>query len=155
MTATTIAEISTHTGHAVVVEQSPDGTWVVKSNGTPRHTSKDPNDIIRALAHYAHYERTTGECFVIAASTGCTCCASDNFYAGPWRTREQAQAATEGHTANRTLASQYARSGRYTIMEATYERLPDGRLILDGDYVVDHDFLPAGDLGGHLYGYRD
>jgi hypothetical protein len=34
------------------------------------------------------------------------------------------------------LSSQYALNGVYRIEPIKYEMLPDGRLILDGDYVV-------------------
>jgi hypothetical protein len=33
------------------------------------------------------------------------------------------------------LASQFAARGRYTIEEASFEKLPDGRLVINGDRI--------------------
>lgn len=82
----------------------------------------------------------TGKCFILRASTGCSCCRSDNFIEGPWRTREAAQARAEYHTRCKRLSSQYSDSGQYSLIEVDYERA--GRwIILDGKYAIDRPFI--------------
>lgn len=77
----------------------------------------------------------TDTCYLIECRTGCTCCASENHYRGPFSTKEAAEKAKEAYLDMRLLASQYAERGRYTIEEASLELLPDGRMIIDGERV--------------------
>lgn len=73
----------------------------------------------------------------VSATTGCTCCSSDNFEAGPFMTLTDAEACVKDFTARRRLASQYSPNGNYHISDAcTGELLPDGRIIYD-DHVYD------------------
>lgn len=69
--------------------------------------------------------------YVVYCSTGCTCCSSDNHYRGPFSSREVAERKCQEYHESKTLASQYARNGRYSIEEHDAEILPDGRVIVD------------------------
>lgn len=79
----------------------------------------------------------TSTVYFIFASTGCSCCSHENHYRGPWRSREAAQGMVSRYTADRLVASQYARSGHYTIEEFQAELLPDGRLIINNNRVIE------------------
>lgn len=69
----------------------------------------------------------------IACSTGCSCCANENFdwgfYDNPEEPRETIDRWSRGN--GNPLASQYAKYGRYHLIEAEAELLPDGRIIID------------------------
>lgn len=78
-------------------------------------------------------------CFIVRVSTGCTCCANENFMEGPFLTRERAESTAEHHRRNRTLSSQYAENGRQEILEATYELAGDW-IILDEKYAIKGKF---------------
>lgn len=78
----------------------------------------------------------TAKAYTVYASTGCTCCNYENHYRGPWRTREEAEAAAARYPEERLLASQYAPQGRYSVEEHGAEILPDGRIILGGGRVL-------------------
>jgi hypothetical protein len=72
--------------------------------------------------------------FLVANMTGCTCCRDENFYSGPYRTKEEAEAVMVDHRKRSLLASQFAREGRYHITEChvlEYENL----LVIDGETV--------------------
>jgi hypothetical protein len=79
-------------------------------------------------------EPTTIPVWYIVCSTGCTCCAYENFDQGFYKVREdagdQVQKWLQGE--DNPLASQYARYGRYRVVETQAEILPDGRWIVDG-----------------------
>lgn len=79
-------------------------------------------------------------CFAVRVSTGCTCCASDNFIEGPYRRKEAAEASARSHQRSRTLRSQYAESGRQEILELPYEMAGEW-IILDEKYAVKAPFL--------------
>ena len=82
----------------------------------------------------------TGTCYLIECRTGCTCCADENHYRGPFTTREIAQKAAEAYEQIPLLASQFAARGRYTIEEASFEKLPDGRMVINGDRIWTEGF---------------
>ena len=69
--------------------------------------------------------------YVVYCTTGCSCCSSENHYRGPFSTREAAEAASDGYSKDKVLASQYARNGQYDIEVHDAEILPDGRVIID------------------------
>jgi len=81
--------------------------------------------------------------YLIEASTGCTCCASENHMRGPFRTEEDAKRRIEYYhnspreTGYWPLASQYARRGRYSVEEYEVEPISDDRFILGEEKVLD------------------
>lgn len=72
----------------------------------------------------------------IEATTGCSCCAYQNFNRGFYFNKEEPQAIIDKwrQGIDNPLASQYAKYGRYYLGEEEAEVLPDGRLIV-GDKV--------------------
>lgn len=78
-------------------------------------------------------------CFLVRVSTGCTCCASDNFIEGPYLTREGAETSAESHKNRRTLSSQYAANGCQEILEASYEQAGEW-IILNEKYAIKGSF---------------
>ena len=76
----------------------------------------------------------------IACSTGCTCCSSDNFVQGPYKTKEEADNQEADWLAgkNNPLASQYAANGRYHVFSREAEPISAGRYII-GNRVIDGD----------------
>lgn len=72
----------------------------------------------------------------IEATTGCSCCAYQNFNKGFYFNKDEAQAVIDrwSQGINNPLASQYAKYGRYYLGEEEAEILPDGRIIV-GDKV--------------------
>ena len=86
----------------------------------------------------------------ISCSTGCTCCAHENFDQGVYGNPEVPQGIIdEWRQGNgNPLASQYARYGHYHLCETEAEILPDGRWIVDGT-VFDID--EVGGFPGRIY----
>lgn len=83
--------------------------------------------------------------FIILGSTGCSCCRCDNFVQGIFQDEESAKATVENHRRNKTVASQYAKTGNYTIKPVDYELINDGRVII-GDRVMDNEsFILTGE----------
>jgi hypothetical protein len=78
--------------------------------------------------------------YVIEAHTGCTCCANENHYRGPYKTREDAQRRIDYYYSKDSkywpLASQYAKRGHYYIREMTAEPISGDRWIIDDDTVI-------------------
>ena len=72
----------------------------------------------------------------IEATTGCSCCAYQNFNQGFYFNKEEPQAIIDKWSKgiDNPLASQYAKYGRYYLGEEEAEVLPDGRIIV-GDKV--------------------
>ena len=72
----------------------------------------------------------------IEATTGCSCCAYQNFNQGFYFNKEEPQTIIDKWSKgiNNPLASQYAKYGRYYLGEEEAEVLPDGRIIV-GDKV--------------------
>lgn len=72
----------------------------------------------------------------IEATTGCSCCAYQNFNQGFYFNKEEPQAIIDKWSKgiDNPLASQYAKYGRYYLGEEEAEILPDGRIIV-GDKV--------------------
>lgn len=60
-------------------------------------------------------------CFLVRVSTGCTCCANENFIQGPYLKEDDADACAAAHKRYRTLSSQYAENGRQELLEVPYE----------------------------------
>lgn len=74
--------------------------------------------------------------YLIAASTGCTCYADENFEQGPYTNKEEAQDVVSKWSVgeNNPLASQYAKYGRYSVIEYEAEDISGGRFVI-GDTV--------------------
>ena len=72
----------------------------------------------------------------IEATTGCSCCAYQNFNQGFYFNKEEPQAIIDkwNKGIDNPLASQYAKYGRYYLGEEEAEVLPDGRIVV-GDKV--------------------
>lgn len=75
--------------------------------------------------------------YSIRCCTGCTCCSDENHYYGFFTNKEDAETQTSKwrNGDGNPLASQYARYGRYYVEDHSYEKLPDGRVIIDGQSV--------------------
>jgi len=68
--------------------------------------------------------------YTVYASTGCSCCNSDNHYRGPYRSKQDAEEAVKSFQQQHLVASQYSQQGNYDIEEHDAEVLPDGRVII-------------------------
>ncbi len=82
--------------------------------------------------------------YFIAAQTGCTCCSGDNYIEGPYRTQKQAEDRALHLHGCKSLASQYAENGIYTLFEKECEVLSEGRIICD-------NLLLEADMDGEWY----
>ena len=75
--------------------------------------------------------------YYIECRTGCTCCSDENFAQGFYLIEELAYAEVAKYKfgLENPLASQYAKYGRYTVVEVEAEELEDGRVVVnyDGD----------------------
>jgi hypothetical protein len=67
--------------------------------------------------------------FFIECRTGCSCCANENHYRGPFSTLEIAKERVETYHRFRILASQYASTGNYKIEEAKAHITSEGIII--------------------------
>ena len=63
-----------------------------------------------------------------------------NFIQGIFATLEDASRAVHDHIKNRTVASQYSRTGIYEIQEIEYERIDEDRIIIES-HVFDNNFF--------------
>jgi hypothetical protein len=74
-------------------------------------------------------------------STGCSCCANENFYQGFYKTEDEASKIKEEYKRGNgnPLASQYSKYGNYKIHETEAELLPDGRMIINNSIVLPQD----------------
>ena len=74
--------------------------------------------------------------WLILCRTGCTCCACENHYRGPYVTAADAERRVESFLREDSdfwpLASQYARRGVYRVEEYQVEKIDRDRVILDG-----------------------
>lgn len=93
-------------------------------------------------------EKKTG--YVIFGCTGCTCCESENILDGVYVEEEEALNAAEGHERRRTVASQYSRTGIYSVMKIQYELLPDDRIIIGNRVLDSESFYESGSLANDL-----
>jgi hypothetical protein len=92
----------------------------------------------------------TKEVHFIYASTGCTCCSSENFYEGPYDDKAKAQAIADEWSAghNNPLCSQYSKTGNYKVITRNAEIIPDG----SGRFIIDDTVLNGfGRYSGDLY----
>lgn len=81
------------------------------------------------------------DAYIIHAQTGCTCCNNDNFIEGIFKTIEEARQRRNYHIENRTLASQYAKNGIYTIYKVHCIKYEDSNgIIVDHKYFENKDF---------------
>lgn len=81
------------------------------------------------------------DAYIIHAQTGCTCCNNDNFIEGIFKTIEEARQRRNYHIENRTLASQYAKNGIYTIYKVHCIKYEDSNgIIVDNKYFENKDF---------------
>lgn len=69
--------------------------------------------------------------FFIQCETGCSCCSQENHITGPYRSLKYAQRLILEYISAKRLASQYSKTGRYTILWEEAEILPDGRIIIE------------------------
>lgn len=72
--------------------------------------------------------------FLVSNRTGCTCCSDENFYSGPYRTIEEAEAIVKEHHTRGLLGSQYAPRGLYKVLECRVLEYQD-LLIINGDTI--------------------
>lgn len=88
-------------------------------------------------------EITKSKAWLIRCNTGCSCCSNENHSRGPFQTEEDAKKRVAYYRSENSkfwpVASQYSRRGNYKLQEINVETLPDGRRIIDSDYVVDAD----------------
>ncbi|HVI43160.1 MAG TPA: hypothetical protein VM577_21335 [Anaerovoracaceae bacterium] len=75
--------------------------------------------------------------YLVYCSTGCSCCRGDNHYRGPFASQEDAQKAVDHYKTIPLVASQYSRTGNYSIETATVEPISNGRLIINGTRIAD------------------
>ncbi|HWT40253.1 MAG TPA: hypothetical protein VN081_03205 [Dongiaceae bacterium] len=94
-----------------------------------------------------------GRCFIVYVSTGCTCCAHENFYEGPFLTKSAAEGNAKYHRDRKTLASQYAAHGRQTVEEVNYE-IVGHYIILDSWYAIPDGFRENGIRYSQMDNYR-
>lgn len=120
-----------------LLDNAPLDFWGTGTESSARLEQKDWDRRVDSLRQAIDEltSSSTGECFTVYCSTGCSCCANENHERGPFLMREEADKACEHYRSITLLASQYARHGRYEVQTHTYERLPDGRLIIDGEKV--------------------
>ena len=80
--------------------------------------------------------------YYISCSTGCSCCAENNFDQGFYLTSEEPNKIVEKWSMGigNPLASQFAKFGRYRVNEVEAEILPDGRVIVE-DSIFDKEVL--------------
>ena len=78
----------------------------------------------------------------ICCSTGCTCCSNENFNQGFYDNEQVPNdIITKWYKGDgNPLASQFAKYGRYSLVEIETELLPDGRMIIS-DSVFDQDLI--------------
>jgi hypothetical protein len=93
-------------------------------------------------------EKKTG--YTIFGCTGCTCCESDNIIDGIYAEEAEALNAAEGHERRRTVASQYSRTGIYSVMKIEYELLPDDRIIIRDRVFESDSFYESGQMANDL-----
>jgi hypothetical protein len=70
------------------------------------------------------------QAFMVSSETGCSCCASDNHWCGPFSSREIAETYQQQFILSRRCASQYAPYGIHRVHEFSAEVLEDGRIII-------------------------
>jgi len=115
----------------------------------------DPGDIeaagrlIAALRriHVGPGERAIA--FFIGCQTGCSCCRDENHHTGPYRSLHYARELVKEYTKTRRLASQYARSGHYSIGWCEVEIMPDGRIVYEDEDRIFDGFSDDPDFDGH------
>ena len=76
--------------------------------------------------------------YFLRCSTGCSCCRSENHDYGPLQTLDEAKKTIEGFKALPRLASQFSKTGHYSLYQIEAEILPDGRLIC-GQRILEND----------------
>lgn len=81
------------------------------------------------------------DAYLIYGSTGCTCCSYENFIEGIFKTVEEAQERKKYHIEHCTVASQYSRTGRYTIYKVKCKKYSnDSRIIVEDEYFDSENF---------------
>lgn len=93
--------------------------------------------------------------YLIECRTGCSCCASDNHFRGPYRTKEEAQARIDRFKrgVNNPVASQYSKTGNYSIDEFSYEEISGDRMIIGETKVLPLSSLVSVNLEDGSIGY--
>lgn len=112
--------------------------WESKKWGTERK-----EELLEYFTRISVNSNSKKEVWYIEASTGCLCCASENFDQGFYLNKEEPQAIIDEWKIGNgnPLASQYAKYGRYYLHKTEAEILPDGRMIINGS------IFNADDLG--------
>lgn len=88
----------------------------------------------------------------IECRTGCSCCSYENHTRGLYLTHEEAERRRDKFHSMPLLASQYSKTGVYHIRGHEAEKLPDGRLIVDGKRVVPPEEIFPVDAQGEVGG---
>lgn len=97
----------------------------------------------------------THKVYLIFCCTGCSCCSHENHYRGPYTSEGEANRRIHFFKTGdwHPLCSQYSKRGNYKIREIEVEELPDGRLILNNEFVHDPKrdgeikFVKVNDIG--------
>ncbi len=95
-----------------------------------------------------------GKMYIAEMTTGCTCCSGDNFFQGPYLSKEAAESVMASHAKNKTLRSQFADNGNQYLREVNYE-IAGRWIIINGWYAADAlaDW-PMG-VGDPLFKYKN
>lgn len=93
-------------------------------------------------------EKTT--LYSIDCRTGCSCCRGENHSRGLYATYEEAERRVKNFESMPLLASQYSKTGRYAIQVHEAERLPDGRIIVGDERVINAEKICAVDENGNV-----
>jgi len=93
-------------------------------------------------------EKKTG--YLVFGCTGCSCCESENFINGIYESCDDAEESAKQSHCRKSVASQYAASGIYTVREVKYEELSDGRIILGNRVFDDVNIYESGAVANEL-----
>lgn len=90
--------------------------------------------------------------YSIECRTGCTCCRYENHTRGLYGSFEEAERRRDKFRSMPLLASQYSKTGMYSINSHETEKLPDGRLIIDGKRVIQAEQVISVNEDGNIEG---
>lgn len=93
--------------------------------------------------------------YSIECRTGCTCCSYENHSRGLYATMAEAERRVKNFESIPLLASQFSKTGRYSIRFHDAEKLPDGRMIVADERVIGTDKIYAVDEKGEIGGADD
>lgn len=90
--------------------------------------------------------------YSIRCRTGCSCCRGENHARGLYATIEEAERRVKRFESMPLLASQYSKTGRYSIHAHDAEAIANGRYIVDQERVITVDKIHAVDANGDVSG---